>query len=163
MAPFSCLTAFKLSQGRISYFKNHERKKKKRQKSLPRGLNFTFLGIITFLLPIRRICIYDTALSHTRGVIRECENLYLQNFSATLWICFGNCWDAMAQMPLAVCGIFVMLLGFVASSAEGKLPRLNCIIPSRYHDKFYYNRLSRNFFLPFFFFPFPSPFFFFES
>ena len=43
----------------------------------------------------------------------------------------------MAQMPLAVCGIFVMLLGFVASSAEGKLPRLNCIIPSRYHDKFY--------------------------
>ena len=37
----------------------------------------------------------------------------------------------MAQMPLAVCGIFVMLLGFVASSGEGKLPRLNCTIPGR--------------------------------
>ena len=65
----------------------------------------------------------------------------------------------MAQMPLAVCGIFVMLLGFVASSGEGKLPRLNCIIPSRYHDKFYYNRLSGIFFLSFFFFLFPSFFF----
>lgn len=69
----------------------------------------------------------------------------------------------MAQMPLAVCGIFVMLLGFVASSGEGKLPRLNCIIPSRYHDKFYYNRLSGNFFFlsfSFLFLPFSSPFFF---
>ena len=68
----------------------------------------------------------------------------------------------MAQMPLAVCGIFVMLLGFVANSGEGKLLRLNCIIPSRYHDKFYYNRLSGNFFLSFsfLFLPFPSPFFF---
>ena len=31
----------------------------------------------------------------------------------------------MAQMPLTVCGIFAMLLGFVANSGEGKLPRLN--------------------------------------
>ena len=65
----------------------------------------------------------------------------------------------MAQMPLAEFGMFVMLLGFVASSGEGKLSRLNCIIPSRYHDKFYYNRLSGNFFPPFFLFPFPSFFF----
>ena len=60
----------------------------------------------------------------------------------------------MAQMPLAVCEIFVMLLGFVASSGEGKLPRLNCIIPSRYHDKFYYNRLSGIFFSFFLFLSF---------
>ena len=64
----------------------------------------------------------------------------------------------MAQMPLAEYGIFVMLLGFVAGSGEGKLRRLNCIISSRYQDKFYYNRLSENFFLSFLFFP--SPFFF---
>ena len=64
----------------------------------------------------------------------------------------------MAQMPLAECGIFVMLLGFVAGSGEGKLPRLNCIIPSRCHDEFLYNRLSGNFFLSFVFFPFSSPF-----
>ena len=43
----------------------------------------------------------------------------------------------MAQMQLPVCGIFVILLGCVANSAEGKLPRLNCFIPSRYHDKVY--------------------------
>ena len=65
----------------------------------------------------------------------------------------------MAQMPLAEYGIFVMLLGFVAGSGEGKLRRLNCIISSRYQDMFYYNRLSENFFLSFFFFPFPSFFF----
>ena len=66
----------------------------------------------------------------------------------------------MAQMPIPECGIFVMLLGFVAGSGEGKLPRLNCIIPSHYHDKFHYHRLSGCFFLSFVFFPFSSPCFF---
>ena len=53
----------------------------------------------------------------------------------------------MAPMRLTVCGIFAMLLGFVANSGEGKLPRLNCTIPSRHHDKFYYSQLRDNFFL----------------
>ena len=63
--------------------------------------------------------------------MKNMKAFIFKNFRSTLRIFFGNYSDAMAQMPLAVCGIFVMLLGFVASSGEGKLPRLNCTIPGR--------------------------------